>query len=146
VPVDFRSLFVDRRQRAAGAAPGTHRDQPAVANQPAWANTDPNHAGQRLFHSVRLHKLALLSGCEKHTFPTGQCLTMTGGGSAIATCSAYDLNLAVYSSADCSGASQEEQQPLNQCLQDNSGTYIYNSCSSSVSSMHSDATVHSIKH
>jgi cysteine peptidase B len=123
----------------------TETNPPSPTNPPGPTPTQTTPASGSFTQSVCTSSLCL-SGCEKHTFPTGQCLTMTGGGSAVASCGLFNLNLAVYTSSDCSGSSQEEQQPLDQCLQDNSGTYIYNSCSSSVSSMHSDATVHSIKH
>lgn len=72
-----------------------------------------------------------LGDCQANTFPQGQCLSLSGGGSAIATCDTQNLNLAVYTSSDCSGSAQNEQQPLDQCLEDTSGTYIYNTCSSS---------------
>jgi hypothetical protein len=53
---------------------------------------------------------------------------MTGGGSAIVQCSSTALILNVYSSADCSGSASQQSQPLDQCLADTSGTYIYNTC------------------
>uniref|UniRef100_A0A6V1PTA6 Peptidase C1A papain C-terminal domain-containing protein n=1 Tax=Heterosigma akashiwo TaxID=2829 RepID=A0A6V1PTA6_HETAK len=74
-----------------------------------------------------------LGDCTSHSFPQNECLSLSGGGSAIATCSTEDINLQVFSgSSDCTGASQNQQQPLKQCLKDTTGTYIYNTCTSKV--------------
>jgi cysteine peptidase B len=81
-----------------------------------------------------------MSDCQKHSLPTGQCLSLTSGGSAIATCG-QALSLQVFQSQDCTGASQTESQPLNECLQDTSGTYIYNTCSSSAVSVSGNVTL-----
>jgi len=71
------------------------------------------------------------SGCQGHTFPQGQCLQMEGGGSAIAQCTSSDLVLSIFPmSSSCSGNSEQQRQPLNQCLQDTTGTYIKNTCNS----------------
>ena len=75
-----------------------------------------------------------LGDCTSHSFPQGQCLSLTSGGSAIATCGSDALSLQVFSSSDCTGSSQTESQPINECLEDTSGTYIYNTCSASVDS------------
>merc|ERR1712100_894350 len=73
-----------------------------------------------------------LGDCTSHSFPQNECLELSNGGSAIATCGSEYLNLQVFSSSSsCTGSSQNQQQPLNQCLEDESGTYIYNTCSSS---------------
>ena len=69
------------------------------------------------------------SGCTSHVLPTGQCLRLQNGMSAIAKCLPTDLQLTVYSSTDCSGFGFPEQQPLNTCGEDNQGSYIENICS-----------------
>jgi cysteine peptidase B len=70
------------------------------------------------------------SGCQEHTFPQGQCLQLQGGGSAKATCSANGLTMTDYPlSSDCSGFSIPTTQPINQCVQDEQGSYLENLCS-----------------
>ena len=71
------------------------------------------------------------SGCQSHSLPTGECLGLQNGMSAVAKCLATELQLTVYSSADCSGAGFPETQPLNSCGEDQQGSYIENICSSS---------------
>jgi len=71
-----------------------------------------------------------MDGCQGNTFPQNQCLQLTGGGSAIATCTSSGLSLAIYSSSACTGSSSTNVQPVNQCLADTSGTYLYNVCGS----------------
>jgi hypothetical protein len=70
-------------------------------------------------------------GCQGETFQQGTCLQTSGGGSAIGTCDANGLKLKIYSDASCTGSSQESTEPVDQCLQDQSGTYVYNVCTSS---------------
>jgi len=86
-----------------------------------------------------------IDGCAGHTFQQGVCLSMTGGGSAIAQCGSV-LTLNVFSSSDCSGSAQQEQQPIDSCTQDQDGTYIYNTCNNG-NSQHakSERTVRRIK-
>ena len=68
-------------------------------------------------------------GCQNVSLPTGQCLQVNGGGSAIVTCTTSALDEQVFQSSDCTGTSQSASMPLNQCLQDTSGNYLENFCS-----------------
>ncbi|EKF28997.1 cysteine peptidase, putative, partial [Trypanosoma cruzi marinkellei] len=55
-------------------------------------------------------------GWENATFPTGQCLLTTSGGSAIVTCGAETLTEEVFfTSTHCSGPSVRSSVPLNKC-------------------------------
>ena len=72
--------------------------------------------------------------CSSNTFQQNVCLQVTGGGSAKASCSSAGLSMTVYTSSDCSGSGQTEVEPVNQCLKDTSGSYIYNVCGGSASS------------
>jgi hypothetical protein len=75
------------------------------------------------------------SGCKNQTFPLGKCLGLSDGGSAIAECSATALTLTEYPlSSNCQGFSVPDQMPLNQCLQDEDGTYFENFCNTGVAS------------
>jgi len=69
------------------------------------------------------------SGCQNHTFPTGQCLPLEGGGSALVQCKDNTVVETIYqSSSDCSGSSQQGTMPCDQCLQANGGGYLENFC------------------
>merc|ERR1719326_1690106 len=74
------------------------------------------------------------SGCQSNQFPTGKCLQMQDGMSAIASCGAEYLTLQIYYNGECSGSAETQQKPLNQCLADTSGSYAENICSASSSS------------
>jgi hypothetical protein len=57
-------------------------------------------------------------------------LKLSGGGSAIAVCESAGLNLTEYPLSDsCTGPSVPDLMPINQCLQDEQGTYFENICS-----------------
>jgi cysteine peptidase B len=79
---------------------------------------------------------ACTQGCSSQTFPQNKCLQLEGGGSAIAICQPNDLEMKTYMfSQDCSGFSIPETQPINQCLQDEEGTYFENICPSSITAV-----------
>jgi hypothetical protein len=78
---------------------------------------------------------ACTQGCQSHSFPQDKCLTLQGGGSAKAKCdtSKGDLTLTEYpTSSSCTGFSIPTTQPINKCVQDTSGSYLENLCSSSL--------------
>jgi len=101
-------------------APGT----PA----PSAPATPAPSAGQTFTQKV-CPTSSCASGCQNHVLSTGVCLRLQNGMSAVAQCQPTDLQLTVYSSSDCSGFGFPEQQPLNQCLEDESGSYLENVCS-----------------
>jgi len=71
----------------------------------------------------------VLPGCQNNTFALNTCLQLSDGGSATAACSATSLTLTEYPlSNSCTGFSIPDQMPLNQCLQDEDGTYFENFC------------------
>merc|ERR1712093_118316 len=64
-----------------------------------------------------------------HTFAQNTCLQLNGGGSAKAVCTSSALQMTVYPfSSDCTSMSETTEQPINQCVQDESGTYLENLC------------------
>jgi cathepsin F/cysteine peptidase B len=67
-------------------------------------------------------------GCQGNTLPLGECLEMEGGASAVAACTSSGLSLTTYTTSSCTGSSTVETQPVDQCLQDQQGSYIYNVC------------------
>jgi len=68
-------------------------------------------------------------GCSNYTFNLNTCLQLSDGGSAIATCNSQGLLLSEYPfSASCQGTSVPDQMTINQCLQDQDGTYFENFC------------------
>lgn len=73
---------------------------------------------------------ACTQGCQNATFPLGQCLQLSGGGSGSAACNSQGILLTVYPlSNDCTGMSMPNQMPVDQCLQSEAGTYFENFCS-----------------
>ena len=71
-------------------------------------------------------------GCQTISFPLKQCISVGGGGSAIATaCSASGLSLEFFqTSEDCYGASTKSSSPTNQCFAGSGGGYVETVCSS----------------
>jgi len=91
----------------------------------------PTPAGAT-FTQVQCQDAACSVGCQSNTFPQNSCLQLQGGGSATAQCTSSALVMNVYMfSQDCSGFSTSESQPINQCVQDEDGTYFENICSNS---------------
>jgi hypothetical protein len=77
---------------------------------------------------------ACSQGCQNNTFALNKCLPLNGGGSAIAQCNSQGVLLTVYElSTNCQGFSMPDQMPTDQCLQDNTGGYLENFCTSSSS-------------
>lgn len=82
------------------------------------------------FTQIQCQDAACTVGCQSNTFQQNTCLQLEGGGSATAVCTATALNMNVYMfSQDCSGFSVPESNPINQCVQDESGSYFENQCS-----------------
>ena len=91
---------------------------------------------------------ACSQSCQQQTFPQNTCLNLSGGGTAIATCTSTALQLTVFSaSSNCTGASQTASQPINTCEQDNQGTFFENICSGTGKgkSLSAAAVRHSVK-
>eukprot|EP00754_Rhynchopus_humris_P043512 Rhum_TRINITY_DN3322_c0_g1::Rhum_TRINITY_DN3322_c0_g1_i1::g.10358::m.10358 len=58
------------------------------------------------------------TGCQSHSLPIGQCLSVTGGGSAmVESCAAAGLVIKMYTAIGCTGASTSQTQPVNKCVQ-----------------------------
>ena len=69
------------------------------------------------------------TGCQSHSLPIKQCLSVTGGGSAeIESCSSAGLVMKMYTAIGCTGASTSQTQPVNKCVQDTSGSFLENVC------------------
>jgi cysteine peptidase B len=111
---------------------------PAPTSGPAGptsapANTPAPTSSGATFTQVQCSDAACSVGCQSNTFPQNTCLQLQGGGSATATCTATALNMNVYTfSTDCTGFSVPESNPINQCVQDESGSYFENICSNGV--------------
>jgi len=100
---------------------------PTSAPGPNPPPSPPSPAGT--FEQKQCTNAACNQGCQSHTFAQGQCLTLQGGGSAKATCTATALQMTVYPfTTDCTSMSEVSTQPINQCTQDESGTYFENIC------------------
>jgi cysteine peptidase B len=70
------------------------------------------------------------SGCQSHTFKQNTCLSLQGGGSAKASCGSNGLTMTEYpTSSSCSGSSVPSTQAIDQCVKDQSGSYLENICS-----------------
>ena len=64
------------------------------------------------------------------TLPLNQCLTVTGGGSVIATsCSGAGLSLKLFPGGHCTGSSTSTTQPTNLCAA-SGGVYLEDLCGS----------------
>jgi hypothetical protein len=66
--------------------------------------------------------------CQNTTFPTLECLQVTGGGSAVVECRPGELVEKIYSAANCTGSFTSGSMPLNLCLQDSQGSSFENFC------------------
>jgi cysteine peptidase B len=124
---------------ATSAGPTSPPGPPAPPTPPTPPTPPSPSTGS--FTQAVCPSMFCLSGCEQHTFPTGQCLSLTGGGSAIATCGTNNLHMQSFNSSDCSGSSQTSEMPLNQCEADTQGNYIYNACSATSVRSSLNATV-----
>jgi len=81
------------------------------------------------FEQKQCTNSACTQGCQSHTFAQNTCLQLQGGGSAKAVCTATALQMTVFPfSSDCTSLSETTEQPINQCVQDESGTYFENVC------------------
>jgi len=94
---------------------------------PTSPPSPPGPAGT--FEQKQCTNAGCTSGCQSHSFPQNTCLKLNGGGSAKAVCTATALQMTVYPFAtDCTSLSEQSEQPINQCVQDESGTYLENIC------------------
>ena len=82
-------------------------------------------------------------GCQSQTFPQGVCLRLSGGGSAIAECSAAGLTLKIYTTSGCTGSYTTNTMPVNKCLQSSSGGYFENICNNGAAAL-STGTLHTL--
>jgi C1A family cysteine protease len=115
-----------------GSIPPTPPGPPTPPTPPTPPSPPPS---SKTFTQKQCTDPQCTQGCQSNTFPQDQCLKLEGGGSAIATCSSSALEMKVFMfSTDCSGFSIPESNPINQCLQDEDGSYFENICSSSSSS------------
>jgi hypothetical protein len=110
---------------------------------PTLAPATPAPTQQQTFTQETCQDAACSVGCQQQTFPQNACLNLSGGGTAVAVCTASALQLTVYQTSNCTGASQTASQPINTCEQDNQGTYFENTCSGSSSKKLSDQMVRS---
>ena len=118
---------------------------PAPPAPPAPAPPAPPAPATGTFTQYQCTDSLCESGCKANSFPTGSCLPLSGGGSAIATCGQSNLHLQQFSTSDCTGGAQEQDQPLNQCVQEQSGGYFETKCAGSSSSSGSGSSSSSIK-
>jgi cysteine peptidase B len=110
-----------------GSGPGPVPPTPPTPPSPPTPPTPPTPSG-KTFTQYVCNDFFCTSGCQGNTFSQDTCLQTESGGSAIVTCSSEELKIRSYSSADCSGSSTTSKEPIDQCLADNSGTYVYNTC------------------
>jgi cysteine peptidase B len=111
-----------------GSGPGPVPPSPPATPTPATPPTPPTPSG-KTFTQYVCQDLFCTSGCQGNTFNQDVCLQTEGGGSAIVTCGS-ELKIRSYSSTDCSGSASTTSEPIDQCLADTAGTYVYNACSS----------------
>jgi cathepsin F/cysteine peptidase B len=114
----------------SGPTPPTPPSPPAPVT-PA-PPTPPSPTGS--FTQKQCTDSACSAGCQSLSFPVGQCLQVSGGGSAIVeSCDSTGMVMKTWLlSSDCSGVIHTSStQPVGQCLQDSQGTYFENECASS---------------
>jgi len=130
---DFAKLVQVIKNLNGGASPvpATPRPPtPAPTPMPPVPPTTPTPTGGKdTFTQKVCQNSACSQGCQSNTFPQNECLKLNGGGSAKATCNAQGLQVTEYSSTDCSGFGLPTEEPVNQCLPDNTGSYLENLCS-----------------
>jgi len=103
---------------------------PPPGPNPPSPPTPPTPAGGN-FTQYTCPDFTCADGCTGTSLPTDTCLSLSSGsGTAIATCGTSNLHLQIFTSSDCTGSSTTQTIPLNQCNQDNSGNYIYDTCGS----------------
>ncbi|EKF27169.1 cysteine peptidase, putative [Trypanosoma cruzi marinkellei] len=88
-----------------------HTPEPTTTTTTSAPGPSPSY-----FVQMSCTDAACSVGCENATFPTGQCLLTTSGGSAIVTCGAETLTEEVFlTSTHCSGPSVRSSVSLNKC-------------------------------
>jgi len=118
--------------------PATPRP-PTPPRTPNPVTPKPASSGDTFTQKV-CQNSACTQGCQSHTFKQNVCLQVNGGGSAKASCNFLGLSLTSYSSSDCSGFGQTSEEPVNQCQQDTSGSYLENLCSNALLSADAPST------
>jgi cysteine peptidase B len=114
---------------SCNAGPGP---SPPTTTTTTPAPAPPTPTPGTTFEQMQCTDPACSQNCQTQTFPQNTCLQLSSGGSATATCTPSALVMTVYpNSQSCTGASQSVPQPVNQCTQDQSGTYFENICPSS---------------
>ena len=130
---DFAYLASQFAPNAPTPTPGPAPTYPPPAPTPA---PQPTPAANGTFVQKQCTNSACTQGCRSETLPQGQCLRLEGGGSAKAQCTSTALQMTIYPlSQDCSGFSETSEQPINQCVQDESGTYLENICNNGASAV-----------
>ena len=96
---------------------------------PPTPSTTAAPASNGTFVQMQCTDAACSVGCTNYTFNLGACIALADGGSAVATCNSQGLLLTEYPlSSTCTGYSVPDQMTINQCLQDEDGTYFENFC------------------
>jgi tripeptidyl-peptidase-1 len=128
-------------QFAPNAPTPTVGPAPTYPPPPPTAAPTPGPSGNGTFEQKQCTNAQCNQGCQSNTLPQGQCLHLTGGGSAKAVCTSSALQMTVYPlSQDCTGMSEQSEQPINQCVQDESGTYLENICNNGAARVVSKAS------
>jgi hypothetical protein len=96
-----------------------------LAVPPSTTTPAPQPPASYTFVQEHCTDAACSVGCANHTFATGRCLPLNGGGSAIVKCSTSTLHIRVFQSNDCSGSYTEQQDSLNQCLLSGAGGFYF---------------------
>jgi cysteine peptidase B len=107
-------------------------DGPAPTPSPPTTAAPPTSAppAQNTLTQSDCQDSACTVGCQNVSFPTGTCLQLSGGGSAIAQCTATQVTLTEFPLSDtCTGASIPSTMPVDQCLANGDGSgYFENYC------------------
>jgi len=117
----FDTKFV-QNDCPSGPPPGP----PTTAPVPPPPPTPTPTQGQD-FTQMQCQDAACSVGCTNYSFPQNECLSLSGGGSAMAQCQPGALVLTEYQTQDCSGPGTPDSMQLNTCLQ-GTGVYFENFC------------------
>jgi cysteine peptidase B len=127
---DKKEEFV---QNNCGSGPGPNPPPPPP---PPPSPTTAAPSGNGSFTQMQCTDAQCTQGCQSYTFPQNSCLKLSDGGSGIAVCQADGLLLTEYPlSSSCTGPSVPDLMPINQCLQDQDGTYFENTCTSGMAAI-----------
>lgn len=109
---------------------GSATPSPGSPSTPSPASPSTPTPSTSDFIQYNCEDFLCAGGCQKNEFAQNTCLS-TEDGSAIAVCESAGLKMTAYSTSDCTGTGESEVMPVDECLQDTAGTYIYNVCPSS---------------